>query len=225
VKTFFYAPQARTVEDFAKVKSDWLRAYYMVPLGDKEKIAALNDLLGLIIGNPYATDEIRFEFINLTGQYLESNYEKYPMDIRSGMFLSNFYQFLGTFDASFIDKDIALLENMAKLAPWRLEIKFALQKDYQRKGDLQKAQEQVLLARDLAPNSRDVYWKLAEFYWMAQDYKEFELAIDKVRTWNRNRGIGNFDQAQITDLNNYLQQAKTNKQKELVVMLEAFLQP
>ncbi|MDQ5938726.1 MAG: hypothetical protein QG642_416 [Patescibacteria group bacterium] len=225
VKTFFYAPQAKTAEDFAKVKSDWLRAYYMVPLGDKEKIAALNDLLGLVIGNPYATDDIRFEFINLTGQYLESNYAKNPMDIRSGMFLSNFYQFVGTFDASFIDQDIALLEKMAKLAPWRLEVKFALQKDYQRKGDLQKAKEQVLLARDLAPNSRDVYWKLAEFYWIAQDYQEFELAVDKVRTWNRTRGIGNFDQAQTADLNNYLQQAKANKQKELVTMLESFLQP
>ncbi len=224
VKTFLYAPQAKTAEDFAKVKSDWLQAYYMVPLGDKEKIAALNDVLGLIIGNPRATDEIRFEFVNLTGQYLESNYAKYPMDIRSGMFLSNFYQFVGTFDPSFIDQDIAMLEGMAKLAPQRLEIKFALQKNYQRKGDFQKAKEQALLARDLAPNSRDVYWKLAEIYWFSKEYKEFEVSVRKVIVWNQSRGIGNFDANQKIDLNNYLQQAKTNKQKELVALLEAFLQ-
>ncbi len=224
VKTFFYASQAKTAEDFAKVKSDWLLGYYTVPLGDKEKVAGLNDLLDLVIGNPYATNDIRFEFINLTGQYLESNYAKYPMDIRSGMFLSNFYQFVGTFDPSFIDQDIALLESMAELAPWRLEIKFALQKDYQRKGDLPKAKEQALLARDLAPNSRDVYWKLAEIYWQTKEYQEFEANVQKVRAWNRDRGMDNFDQPQIADLNNYLQQAKSAKQKDLIDMLEGFLQ-
>jgi O-antigen ligase len=223
VKTFYYAPRAKTVDDFQKVKSDWLRSYYLVPLGDKEKIAALNDVLGLVIGNPKATDEIRFEFINLTGQYLESNYEKYPMDIRSGMFLSNFYQFVGTFDPSFIDQDIALLERMAKLAPQRLEIKFALQKNYQRKGDLQKAKEQVWLAIDLAPNSRDVYWKLTEVYWQAKEYDDFANVVKKMRDWNHNFGEDNFTPAQITDLNNYLQQVKTSKQKDLVIMLEAFL--
>lgn len=224
VKTFLHAPQAKTSADFAKLKSDWLRAYYMVPLGNKEKVAGLNDLLGLVIGNPYATDEIRFEFVNLTGQYLELNYDQYPLDIRSGMFLSNFYQFLATFDNAFLEQDIVLLERLALLAPQRLEIKFALQRDYQKKGDLAKATEQALWAQELAPNSRDVYWKLAEVYWLSEDYTAFETSVQKVRSWNRDRGLESFDQAQISDLNNYLQQAKSANKKELVLMLEAFLQ-
>lgn len=223
VKTLSSASQAKTAEDFVKVKNDWLRAYYTVPLGDKEKIAGLNDLLGLIIANPYATNEVRFEFINLTGQYLEANYEKYPMDIRSGMFLSNFYQFLGTFDNSFIDQDIVLLERMAKLAPQRLEIKFALENDYIKKGDLARAKDQVLLAVDLAPKSRDVYWKLVEIYWQNKEYQEFDMAVQKVRDWDGVGGADKFSQTQITDLNNYLQQAKSAKQKELIDMLEGFL--
>ncbi len=223
VSTFLAARQAQTAEDFENIKNDWLRSYYMLPLGDKEKVAALNDLLGIIINNPQATSDIKFDFIRFTGQHLEANYEKYPLDIRSGMFLSNFYQFVGTFDPSFVDRDITLLENMAKLAPWRLEIKFALQEAYQKKGDFDQARKQVLAATALSPKSPDVQWHLVEFYWLSKDYQAFTQAIEQVRDLNRQRNGFDFSGAQISSLKNYSQQAKEFKQVELAAELEKFL--
>lgn len=224
LRIFLEAPQAKDVAGLEKVKADWLKSYYLVPLGEKEKTAGLNDILGLVLGNPSATDDMRFKFINLTGQYLELNYQKYPRDIRSGMYLSSFYQFVGTFDPSFIDQDIELLNNMASLAPRRLEIKFALVLDYIRKGDLDKAKEQALLSRDLAPHSKAVYWQLANVYWKTKEYKEFNTAVLKVRDWNIARHQEEFDAAEKIDLNNFLQEAKKSKDKELIDLVSGYLQ-
>ena len=154
---------------------------------------------------------------------MEEISNRYPDDVRSNLFLANFYYNFAQFDPSFLDKNLALLEKLHNLAPQRPDIYLSLTDSYLAQGNIVEARKTAQELVDLSPWVNGVYWNLMKVAFFEKDVVLLANILDDLSVLNMDKINRTFDDSEIARLNNIAYQAQTQELFDIVNVIDSYL--
>jgi O-antigen ligase len=212
-----------TEDQMNQALDKWQKSWKLSFIGDREKVDNLYRLAMGAISRPDVAGPAKDQIFYLTQIYMEEVSNRYPDDVRSNLFLANFYYNFAQFDPSFLDKNLALLEKLHNLAPQRPDLYLSLTDAYLAQGNIVEAKKIAQELVDLSPWVNGVYWNLMKVALFEKDMVLLGDVLDEISMLNMNKINNNFNDDEIIRLNNIVYQAEAQELFDIVEVIEPYL--
>ena len=194
--------------DLDNVLNFWQKSYDASTLGDKEKVQNLQQMTSQIAQIEGIDARYKAKFIQETQKYFENLLNKYPQDVRFALFASGFYYDFAPFDASFVTKNLDLLNKAQVLAPNKPEFYFSLSNAYLTAGDFEAAQQVAKKLSELAPWAKSVHWNLFKISAVSGDEVTVTSSLNIIKNINQEQSQVDFTEQELNQLNYFMEYAK-----------------
>jgi len=210
-----------TDEQITESLEKWQKSWDLSLLGDREKVENLHRIALSTIARQNISIESKYQILTAAEQYLEVITQRYPNDVRTNLFLANFYFDFISLDPSFADKNLDLLNKMHALAPQRPDIYFHLTDAYLVQGNLVEAKRTAQELIELAPWVNGVYWNLMKVALAERDLILLDDVLTKLSNLNMSKIGQKFKADEIEKLDNIILQAQAQGLSDMVDIVES----
>ena len=190
-------------------------------MGDREKVENLHRIALSTIARQNISIESKYQILTAAEQYLEVITQRYTNDVRTNLFLANFYFDFISLDPSFADKNLDLLNKMHALVPQRPDIYFHLTDAYLVQGNLVEAKRTAQELIELAPWVNGVYWNLMKVALAERDLILLDDVLTKLSNLNMSKIGQKFKADEIEKLDNIILQAQAQGLSDMVDIVES----
>lgn len=204
IKFLKYSYGAKTTVDLNMALDSWDRSFDASYLGTKEKAENLQKITLALVQNQGIDTKIKIEFFEKTVIVLEDIIKAYPDDVRMAFFLVDFYSTFQTYQPEFVEKNIALLEHLHRLAPQRPDTLLRLTSAYLGSNKVDKAMVSAKQLIGLAPWAKAVYWNDLRVAVTAKDLASLDLSLQNIVAINQKNNQVDFLDTEIQQLNNLM---------------------